>query len=244
SRKVIMSCFSCFGEYDTHKSYDNGPFVTNNAEGYHATEAAPKDTPVVAIQPIVVPSLEVDELKEITENFGTNSLIGEGSYGKVYHGVLRSGQAAAIKKLDSSKQPDQEFLAKVSMVSGLKHDNVVGLLGYCIDGGVRVLAYEYASNGSLHDILRGKKDVKGAQPGLEYLHEKAQPHTIHHDIKSSIVLLFDDDIAKIVDFDLSNQALDMAARLHSTRFLAKTIYQARKLFDRYAMTGQLSSKSD
>ena len=81
--------------------------------GYRATEAAPKDTQAVAIQPIAVPALQVDELKEITDNFGTKSLIGEGSYGRVYHGVLRSGQAATIKKLDSSKQPDQEFLGQV-----------------------------------------------------------------------------------------------------------------------------------
>nr|KAJ0225525.1 hypothetical protein LSAT_V11C100016730 [Lactuca sativa] len=155
-----MSCFSCCGEDDMHKSYDNGPYMANNAAGnnggYRTTEAAPKDTQAVAIQPIAVPTVQVDELKEITDNFGTKSLIGEGSYGRVYHGVLRSGQAAAIKKLDSSKQPDQEFLAQVSMVSRLKHDHVVELLGYCVDGGLRVLAYEYASNGSLHDILHGK----------------------------------------------------------------------------------------
>lgn len=41
------------------------------------------------------------------------------------------------------------------MVSRLKHENVVELLGYCTDGGLRVLAYEYAPNGSLHDILHG-----------------------------------------------------------------------------------------
>ena len=49
----------------------------------------------------------------MTDNFGTKSLIGEGSYGRVYYGILKSGKAAAIKKLDSSKQPDQEFLAQV-----------------------------------------------------------------------------------------------------------------------------------
>ena len=41
------------------------------------------------------------------------------------------------------------------MVSRLKHENFVQLLGYCVDGGSRVLAYEFASNGSLHDILHG-----------------------------------------------------------------------------------------
>ncbi|VAH14002.1 unnamed protein product [Triticum turgidum subsp. durum] len=144
------------------------------------------------------------------------------------------------------------------MVSRLKHENVVELLGYCLDGNTRVLAYEFATMGSLHDMLHGRKGVKGAQPGpvlswiqrvkiavgaakgLEYLHEKAQPHVIHRDIKSSNVLLFDDDVAKIADFDLSNQAPDMAARLHSTRVLGTFGYHAPE----YAMTGQLSSKSD
>lgn len=44
------------------------------------------------------------------------------------------------------------------MVSRLKHDNFVQLLGYCVDGNSRVLAYEFASNGSLHDILHGMCD--------------------------------------------------------------------------------------
>lgn len=94
----------------------------------------------------------------------------------------------------------------------------------------------------IHDI--GKKGVKGAQPGpplswaqrvkiavgaaggLEYLHEKAHPPIIHRDIKSSNILLFDDDVAKIADFDLSNQAPDAAARLHSTRVLGTFGYHA------------------
>ncbi|KAF6172184.1 hypothetical protein GIB67_024806 [Kingdonia uniflora] len=257
-----MSCFGCCEDDDIHKASDNGPMMGNNGAGnyggHHTTDPPPKGGPAVKVQPIAVPAIPVDELKDVTDNFGTKSLIGEGSYGRVYHGVLRSGQAAAIKKLDASKQPDPEFLAQVSMVSRLKHDNVVELIGYCVDGSLRLLAYEFATNGSLHDILHGRKGVKGSQPGpvlswatrvkiavgaakgLEYLHEKAQPHIVHRDIKSSNVLLFEDDVAKIADFDLSNQAPDMAARLHSTRVLGTFGYHAPE----YAMTGQLSSKSD
>ncbi|KAL2922291.1 Pto-interacting protein 1 [Bienertia sinuspersici] len=257
-----MSCFSCCGDDDFQRGGDNGAFMTHNPSGnnaaYPTKEDKPKDTQAVNFQPPAVPAITVDELKEITDNFGTKALIGEGSYGRVYYGVLRSGKAAALKKLDSSKQPDQEILGQVSMVSRLKHENVLELVGYCLDGNFRVLSYEYAPNGSLHDILHGRKGVKGAQPGpvltwaqrvkiavgaakgLEYLHEKAQPHIIHRDIKSSNVLLFDDDLAKIADFDLSNQAPDMAARLHSTRVLGTFGYHAPE----YAMTGQLSSKSD
>ncbi|XP_052184934.1 pto-interacting protein 1-like isoform X2 [Diospyros lotus] len=258
-----MSCFSCCDDDDVNRPTDAGGSYmakssAGNTGGYHVTEAASKGAQAVKVQPIAVPAISLDELKEVTENFGTNSLIGEGSYGRVYYGVLKNERAAAIKKLDSSKQPDDEFLAQVSMVSRLKHENFVELLGYCVDGNQRVLAYEFASNGSLHDILHGRKGVKGAQPGpvlswaqrvkiavgaakgLEYLHEKADPHIIHRDIKSSNVLLFDDDVAKIADFDLSNQAPDMAARLHSTRVLGTFGYHAPE----YAMTGQLNAKSD
>ncbi|KAJ0089557.1 hypothetical protein Patl1_13976 [Pistacia atlantica] len=54
--------------------------------------------------------LQLARVEEISQTI--DSLIGEGSYGRVYFGVMRSGQSAAIKKLDSSKQPDLEFLAQ------------------------------------------------------------------------------------------------------------------------------------
>lgn len=49
----------------------------------------------------------------MTDNFGSKSFIGEGAYGKVYRATLKTGHEVAIKKLDSSKQPDQEFLSQV-----------------------------------------------------------------------------------------------------------------------------------
>ncbi|XP_009390974.2 pto-interacting protein 1 [Musa acuminata AAA Group] len=256
-------CFIFFKKSGAHQPNYERPY-NDNLAGHgganHATNHPPNSAPPVIVQPIAVPSIPVDELNEITKSFSNEVLVGEGSFARVYHGTLRNGQESAIKKLDTSNQPDQEFLAQVSMVSRLQHENVVRLLGYCVDGSLRVLAYEFAARGSLHDILHGKKGVQGAKAGpvltwaqrvkiavgaakgLEYLHEKAQPRIIHRDIKSSTIFLFDDedDVAKIGDFDLSNQAPDMAARLHSTRVLGTFGYHAPE----FAMTGQLTSKSD
>ncbi|ONM31839.1 PTI1-like tyrosine-protein kinase 3 [Zea mays] len=261
-----MGCFSCCCVADDdnvgrRKKHDD-PYVPIPAHVYNfGPSRFPAPTPVISTgraQPIAVPAIHLEELKEITKNFSSDALIGEGSYARVYFGVLKDGTKSAVKKLDSSKQPDQEFLVQVSAVSRLKHENVVQLVGYCAEGSTRVLAYEYATRGSLHDILHGKKGVKGAQPGpvlswmqrariavcaargLEFLHEKADPRVVHRDIKSSNILLFDHDVAKIGDFDISNQAPDMAARLHSTRVLGTFGYHAPE----YAMTGQLSTKSD
>ncbi|MBA0635456.1 hypothetical protein Godav_022329, partial [Gossypium davidsonii] len=65
-----------------------------------------------------------------------------------------------------------------------------------------------------------------AARGLEYLHEKVQPSIIHRDISSRNVLLFEDFKTKIADFNLSNQAPDMVARLHSTSVLGTFVYHA------------------
>ncbi|KAK8947691.1 PTI1-like tyrosine-protein kinase 3 [Platanthera guangdongensis] len=210
--------------------------------------------------PIDVPALSLVELKEKTDNFGSKSLVGEGSYGRVYFAALNDSSRVAIKKLDVSQEPESnaEFLTQVALISKLRHDNFVELRGYCAEGNFRLLSYEFATMGSLHDVLHGRKGVQGAQPGpvldwsqrvriaidsakgLEYLHEKVQPSIIHRDIRSSNILLFEDFKAKIADFNLSNQAPDMAARLHSTRVLGTFGYHAPE----YAMTGQLTQKSD
>lgn len=212
------------------------------------------------VLPIEIPALSLDELYRLTGNFGSKALIGEGSYGRVFYAKLSNGQAAAIKRLDtsSSQEPDSEFAAQLSTVSRLKHEHFVELMGYCLEANNRILIYQFATMGSLHDILHGRKGVQGAEPGpalswnqrvkiafgaakgLEFLHEKVHPPIVHRDIRSSNVLLFDDFQTKIADFNLSNQSSDTAARLHSTRVLGTFGYHAPE----YAMTGQITQKSD
>lgn len=65
--------------------------------------------------PIEVPALSLDEVKQKTDNFGSKSLIGEGSYGRVYYGTLNDGVAVALKKLDAAPEAesDAEFLSQV-----------------------------------------------------------------------------------------------------------------------------------
>ncbi|CAA7048129.1 unnamed protein product [Microthlaspi erraticum] len=236
-----MRCFGWCGSDDFHKA---------SQTGYNGAD------PAVQIQLIDVPTIPVNELKDITDKFGSKALIGEGSYGRVFYGVLKSGKQAAIKKLETSKQPDQALLSQISIVSRLRHENVIALMGYCVDGPLRVLVYEFAPHGSLHDILHGRKGAIGAMPGpvmtwqqrvkiavgaakgLEYLHEKVNPQIVHRDIKSSNILVFDDDLAKIADFDLYDQAPDMSVR---PSYCKQGI--GRGLRPCY-MTGRFSKKSD
>lgn len=212
------------------------------------------------VLPIDVPSVTLAELNRLTSNFGARSLVGEGSYGRVYRAKLTTGETVAVKMFDNSGsgQSEAEFCAQLSVVSRLKSDHFTQLLGYCLELNNRIVLYEFATNGSLYDILHGKKGVQGAEPGpaltwsqrarvalgaargLEYLHEKVQPSVIHRDVRSSNVLVFDGHDGKIADFNLTNQSADTAARLHSTKVLGTFGYHAPE----YAMTGQLTHKSD
>jgi len=255
-------CCNCQVDESDKRENRHIKATTNNVDGMTKglkDSATGKVDPQNAAPPINIPVLSLDELIEKTDDFGSKALIGEGSYGRVYYAVLDNGTKMAVKKLDSTEnEATNEFLTQVSLVSRLKHENFVDMLGYCTERNLRIVAFEFATMGSLHDVLHGRKGVQGAQPGpaldwmqrvkiavdaakgLEYLHEKVQPSIVHRDIRSSNILLFEDFKAKIADFNLSNQAPDMAARLHSTRVLGTFGYHAPE----YAMTGQLTQKSD
>ncbi|KAL1541996.1 non-specific serine/threonine protein kinase [Salvia divinorum] len=131
-------------------------------------------------------------------------------------GVLNNGEDATIQRLHYTANP--EFGAKASRpLSKLKHENVVELVVYNLDGLDQVLAYDFAPRGSLHDILHGQQGTGsssepypalswsqrvqialGVAKGLCYIHDHDK-ELIHHNIRSSNVLLCDDETALIID---------------------------------------------
>ncbi|KAD5961181.1 hypothetical protein E3N88_12654 [Mikania micrantha] len=199
----------------------------------NSIEATPPHTKITVTS---VPAFQVKELMEITHNFGFKSQIGEGLFGRVvYVGVLRSGQTAAIKKLNRIEQPDQEFLDQI-MVSEYLLTSTLQMDPFGIFFMARCKGDKDTQPGQVLSWTQRVKIAVGAAKGLEYLHER---QTIHRDIKSSNVFLFEDHVAKIGDFDLSNEEPHMSKRTHSTR-----AFNFGSHAPEYAMTGQLNSKRD
>ncbi|KAI3670870.1 hypothetical protein L1987_87513 [Smallanthus sonchifolius] len=99
-----------------------------------------------------------DELKLATRDFGKETCLGEGSYGKVYKGWVDeityspckddTGLLVAVKKLHRYKASNLETLKQ------FRHPNLVKLIGYCLECGDLFLVYEYMRKGNFEDLLR------------------------------------------------------------------------------------------
>ncbi|CAL0299090.1 unnamed protein product [Lupinus luteus] len=154
------------------------------------------------------------EIQRATQNFTTT--LGQGSFGTVYKAEMPTGEVVAVKVLaPNSKQGEREFQTEVLLLGRLHHRNLVNLIGYCVDKGQRILAYQFMSNGSLANLLYGEEKKLSwderlqiafdISHGIEYLHEGASPPVIHRDLKCANILLDHSMRAKVADFGLSKE---------------------------------------
>ncbi|GAU24781.1 hypothetical protein TSUD_356110 [Trifolium subterraneum] len=153
------------------------------------------------------------ELLNITDNFKT--IIGEGGFGKVYLGSLQDQTRVAVKRLSpSSVQGYKEFQSEARLLTIVHHRNLVSLIGYCDEGEIKALIYEYMAKGNLQQLLLVEDSnilkwnerlniAVDASHGLDYLHNGCKPPIMHRDLKPSNILLDENMHAKIADFGLS-----------------------------------------
>ncbi|KAB2611897.1 G-type lectin S-receptor-like serine/threonine-protein kinase [Pyrus ussuriensis x Pyrus communis] len=151
-------------------------------------------------------------LRNATKNF--TEKLGEGGFGSVFRGTLKSYTAIAVKRLNCPKQADKQFLTEVRTLGKVQHINLVRLHGFCAETSKRFLVYDYMPNGSLESLLFQKSPIVlnwktryhiavGTARGLAYLHHSCRECIIHCDIKPENILLDAEYAPKIADFGLA-----------------------------------------
>ncbi|CAA2996335.1 LEAF RUST 10 DISEASE-RESISTANCE LOCUS RECEPTOR-LIKE PROTEIN KINASE-like [Olea europaea subsp. europaea] len=154
------------------------------------------------------------EIKKMTKGF--REKLGEGGYGLVYKGKLRSGRDVAVKILGKNKSNGQDFINEVTTTGRIHHVNIVRLVGYCADMSKCALVYDFMPNGSLEKYISCQQGVThsltwekkhaitlGVARGIEYLHRGCDMRILHFDIKPHNILLDDNFTPKISDFGLA-----------------------------------------
>ncbi|GAQ91077.1 Serine-threonine/tyrosine-protein kinase [Klebsormidium nitens] len=196
-------------------------------------------------------------LRRATDNWDERRLLGEGGWGRVYRGTLRSGEAVAVKVATHknlarrTKAATREVLA----LARCRHRNLVALKGFCLTGDDCVLVFEYLAGGNLGDRLLTDgaappalpvldwptrlSIAQGAARGLAYLHESCKPRLLHRDVKPSNVLLSSTLEPKLADFGLA-KVLDLEESAVTTDVVGTWGYLAPEYF----LGGQVTDKVD
>ncbi|KAL8162893.1 hypothetical protein V2J09_014382 [Rumex salicifolius] len=195
-------------------------------------------------------------LRQVTNNFSDENILGKGGFGVVYKGELHDGTKIAVKRMESSAIGNKgmnEFQAEIAVLTKVRHRHLVALLGYCINNTEKLLVYEYMPQGTLAQHLFEWREL-GFSPltwkqrvtialdvarGVEYLHSLAQSSFIHRDLKPTNILLGDDMRAKVADFGLVKNAPDGKYSM-VTRLAGTFGYLAPE----YAATGRVTTKVD
>ncbi|XP_058219496.1 probable LRR receptor-like serine/threonine-protein kinase At3g47570 [Rhododendron vialii] len=173
--------------------------------------------------------LSYQSLLKATDGFSPANLIGVGSFGSVYKGILDGGRkVVAVKVLNLQfRGASKSFLAECKALKSIRHRNLLKVLTACssVDyqgNDFKALVYEFMINGSLEEwlhpneieedthmesrhlnILQRLNIAIDVACAIDYLHHHCSNPILHCDLKPSNILLDDEMIGHVGDFGLA-----------------------------------------
>ncbi|PQQ13695.1 putative receptor-like protein kinase [Prunus yedoensis var. nudiflora] len=142
-------------------------------------------------------------LLRATDEFSSANLIGAGSFGSVYKGILDDNdkhQLVAVKVFNLLRHgASKSFMAECEALRNIKHRNLVEIITAC-------------SSVDFHDVREAPESLNLDQRleiaidvacALNYLHNHCETPIVHCDLKPSNVLLDNEMTGHVSDFGLA-----------------------------------------
>mmetsp|Transcript_19571 Transcript_19571/g.44775 ORF Transcript_19571/g.44775 Transcript_19571/m.44775 type:complete len:416 (+) Transcript_19571:120-1367(+) len=192
-----------------------------------------------------------------------NAKLGEGDGGVIYYAHWR-GLDVVAKMLKTEGDHGSaidgavaraDLINEISVLSRLRHPNLVMFLGACTVKEPLIILNEYLSGGNLEDYLASKRKERGGKPwqpppkqvlrwsmelarALCFLHN-CNPVVIHRDLKPANLLLNEDCHLKVGDFGLSKLkdlqkvagTYRMTGKTGSMRYMAPEVFLDNPQYD-------------
>lgn len=144
---------------------------------------------------------------------GNESVVGSGTYGKVFKGVnVYTKKLVALKRIRMEGERDGfpvTAVREIKLLRSLKHTNVVELQEVMVESNECFMVFEYLS----HDLTgllnhpnytlepaHKKHLARQLFEGLDYLHTRG---VLHRDIKAANILVSNEGVLKLADFGLA-----------------------------------------
>ncbi|XP_047258921.1 LRR receptor-like serine/threonine-protein kinase EFR isoform X2 [Capsicum annuum] len=215
---------------------------------YRRGKSAPQQAN--SLSTVAIERISYYEILRATNALSESNLIGSGSFGSVYQGVLRSGTIIAVKvfnlQLDAALK---SFDSECEVLRSLRHRNLVKVITSCSNLDFKALVLDYMPNGSLEkhlyshnyffDIRRRLSIMMDVACALEYLHHGCSLPVIHCDVKPSNVLLDEYMVAHLSDFGISKLLGEDQGDLYT-----KTFATLGYIAPEYGLDGLVSTKCD
>ncbi|XBJ05249.1 hypothetical protein VPH35_024072 [Triticum aestivum] len=227
--------------------------------------------PIAATASDTVPSLELQEFTSaeitiVTGNF--HHVLSEDSSMTVYKGRLHDGLEVAVKCLKNygRQRHEQEgaFVAELEILPRLRHDHIVGLVGWCAEDDDRMFVYQHqhTSNGTLREHLtlgggRGSASASpvtsswkvrvqallGASRAIDHLHRVCTPQIIHRNVSSSSILLDETWAARVSGFGAAILQAATKGELHG-QLVGEVVGHFGYIDPEYRRTHRVTPASD
>ncbi|XP_003633210.1 probable LRR receptor-like serine/threonine-protein kinase At3g47570 [Vitis vinifera] len=194
--------------------------------------------------------ISYQELRHATNDFSEANILGVGSFGSVFKGLLSEGTLVAVKVLNLQLEGAfKSFDAECKVLARVRHRNLVKVITSCSNPELRALVLQYMPNGSLEkwlysfnyslSLFQRVSILLDVALALEYLHHGQSEPVVHCDLKPSNVLLDDEMVAHVGDFGIAKILAE-----NKTVTQTKTLGTLGYIAPEYGLEGRVSSRGD